>query len=57
MMNIIRRAVNEWQLDHPAQTKADCESWLKGQWEGSGRAAWEAQVPVAGKNKAEKRKR
>jgi tRNA nucleotidyltransferase (CCA-adding enzyme) len=57
MMNIIRRAVNEWQLDHPTGSKADCETWLKEQWAGSGRAVWQAQLPVVDKTKLEKRKR
>jgi tRNA nucleotidyltransferase (CCA-adding enzyme) len=56
LFNVIRRAVNEWQLEHPEATKADAEAWLKEQWEGSGRADWEAQVP-SDKPKAEKRKR
>jgi tRNA nucleotidyltransferase (CCA-adding enzyme) len=56
-MNVIRRAVNEWQLGHPGQSKAECEEWLRDQWQGSGRAEWEAQVPVTDKPKAEKRKR
>jgi hypothetical protein len=57
MMNIIRRAVNEWQLDHPTRSKEDCETWLRAEWQGSGRAVWESQVPVMDKSKAEKRKR
>jgi tRNA nucleotidyltransferase (CCA-adding enzyme) len=57
LLNIIRRSVNEWQLDRPAATKTECEQWLKEQWEGSGREEWEAQVPKVDKLKAEKRKR
>lgn len=56
-MNVIRRAVNEWQLSHPGHGKEECEAWLRRKWQGSGRAVWEAQVPVVDKPKAEKRKR
>jgi tRNA nucleotidyltransferase (CCA-adding enzyme) len=57
LFNVIRKAVNEWQLDHPSATKADCEGWLKEQWQGTGRQEWEAQIPKVDKPKAEKRKR
>jgi len=57
LFNVIRRAVNEWQLSQPNATQADCEEWLKERWQGGGRAAWEAQVPNSDKPKAEKRKR
>ena len=57
LFNVSRRAVTEWQLDHPEAAKADAEGWLKEQWEGSGRGDWEAHVPSSDKPKAEKRKR
>lgn len=56
-MNIIRQAVNEWQLDHPSASKNECEEWLRERWAGTGRAEWEAKCPKVDKSKAEKRKR
>lgn len=56
-MNIIRQAVNEWQLDNPAADKSQCEQWLRERWAGAGRVEWEAKCPKVDKSKAEKRKR
>jgi hypothetical protein len=56
------RSINAWQLDHPTSSKQECEEWVKGKWEGEGRAEWEAAVPPPPEKKqklaaAEKRKR
>jgi hypothetical protein len=57
LFNVIRRSINEWQLDNASASKADCEIWLKERWQGSGRAEWEAEVVKVEVPKAEKRKR
>jgi tRNA nucleotidyltransferase (CCA-adding enzyme) len=59
LIQVIIRAINVWQLDHPGASKSDCEDWLLKTWRGSGRAEWESQAPSKGpvKDKGEKRKR
>lgn len=57
LFQVILRAINEWQLDHPEQTKEDCTAWVLSEWNGDGKAKWEAEVQVPNKSgKARKRK-
>lgn len=55
---MLAREINVWQLDHPGATKEECTAWVLEQWNGPGRAAWEAQIPppVVKSSKTEKRK-
>ncbi|WWD01331.1 hypothetical protein V866_008274 [Kwoniella sp. B9012] len=57
LLQTIRQALNVWQLDHPEGTKEECEVWLKGMWEGEGRAEWEKNSQPKKIVKGEKRKR
>ncbi|TXT07280.1 hypothetical protein VHUM_03450 [Vanrija humicola] len=49
LLKVLLDAVNVWQLDHPAGTKDECASWLLGEWQGEGRARFEASVVTVNK--------
>lgn len=57
LFQVILRAINEWQLEYPEKTREDCEAWVLSEWNGDGRAKWEAEVqPPPNKTGKKKRK-
>ncbi|BEI82615.1 hypothetical protein CcaverHIS002_0304830 [Cutaneotrichosporon cavernicola] len=45
LIQVILKAINWWQLDHPEKTKEDAAAWVAEQWAGEARAKWEADIP------------
>lgn len=49
LLKVLLDAVNVWQLDHPSGTKEECAAWLLAEWNGEGRAKFEASVVTINK--------
>lgn len=59
LIQVISRDLNEWQLDHPALGRDECERWLREGWSSELGDRWRAEAPFSGDGagKISKRKR
>ena len=51
LLSVILAAINVWQFDHPEADGEACKLWVRGMWDGAGRAQWEAVLATANATK------